>query len=74
MKVITEKVINEEVISQMMSERVSSFRIVPRGPWSRRDMAAERFMESDRYADETRRAKCAWNKYCEFLKREEWKI
>lgn len=36
--------------------------------------AAERFMESDRYAGETKRAKCAWNKYCEFLKREEWKI
>ena len=36
--------------------------------------AAERFMESDRCADETKIAKCAWNKYCEFLKREEWKI
>ena len=39
MKVITEKVITEEVLNQMMSECVSSFRIVPR-PWSRKEMAA----------------------------------
>lgn len=40
MKVITEKVITEEVLKQMMSERVSSFSIVPRGPWTRREMAS----------------------------------
>ncbi len=39
MKVITEKVITDEVLKQMMSERVSSFSIVPR-PWSRKEMAA----------------------------------
>lgn len=38
MKVITEKVITEEILKQMMNEPVSSFSITPR-PWSRKEMA-----------------------------------
>lgn len=37
--------------------------------------AAERFMESDDYSDVLKAGmRSAWNNYCEFLKREEWKI
>lgn len=40
MKVIAEKVITDEALRQMVSERVSSFRVIPNGPLSRRGMAA----------------------------------
>lgn len=37
--------------------------------------AAERFMESDRYSEHIKsQARLSWNRYCDFLKFEEWKI